>query len=56
MPSLPYGIFLVESSGRAGLSARQACAVESAARRAGLPVHLVLTTPVLALADNTTCR
>ena len=37
-------------------SGRQACAVESAARRARLPVHVVLTSPSLQLADNTTCR
>ena len=66
---LPRGIFFVETSGeakfvrkgnwaagRAGVEARQACSVESAGRRSGLPVYLVLRSPVLSLADNSTCH
>ena len=37
------------------MSGRQACSVESAARRSGLPVYVVLLSPHLALADNATC-
>ena len=42
--------------GRGKLNSRQACAVESAALRSGLPVHMIIFSPVLHLRDNTTCQ
>ena len=54
--SLDHGIIMVETSGRARLSPRQACSVESAARRSGLPVNLILLSSQLDLTDNTTCQ
>ena len=42
--------------GRGKLGSRQACAVESAAKRSGLPVHVIIFSPVLHLRDNTTCE
>ena len=47
---------MVETSGRAVISPRQACSVESAARRSGLPVNLILLSSELDLTDNTTCQ
>merc|ERR1719244_1638252 len=47
---------MIETSGRSILKSRQACAVESAARRSGLPVHIILTSSILNLEDNTTCQ
>ena len=56
LSSLPYSVIMVETSGRPRLSPRQACAVESAARRSGLQVTLVMVSSQLDLADNTTCH
>ena len=53
--SINSGLFLIESSGRETLNARQACAVESAARQSGMEVHLLVTATQLDLRDNTTC-
>ena len=47
---------MVETSGRPRLSPRQACAVESAARRSGLEVTLVMVSTQLDMTDNTTCH
>ena len=49
-------LFMMETSGRSQLTARQACGVESAARKSGLAVHLILFSPLLDLTDNTTCQ
>ena len=54
-PSLSPGLLMLETSTRATLSPRQACAVESGARQSGLGVNMVMTSPVLDLTDNTTC-
>ena len=54
--SLAHGILMVETSGRKTLYPRQACALESAVRRSGLPVTLVMMTSELDLSDNTTCQ
>ena len=56
LSSIPYSVIMVETSGRPRLSPRQACAVESAARRSGLQVTLVMVSSQLDLADNTTCH
>ena len=53
--SIPSGLFLLESSGRETINARQACAVESAALQSGFRVILVMTATQLDLRDNTTC-
>ena len=53
---LPTGLFMMETSGRAKLTARQACAVESAAYRSGLAVYVVMFSDNLQLKDNTTCQ
>ena len=42
--------------GRGKLGSRQACAVESAAKRSGLPVHVIIFSSILHLRDNTTCE
>ena len=47
---------MMETSGRGTLDSRQACAVESAAMRSGLTVHLVMFSTQLDLMDNTTCQ
>ena len=49
-------VFMIESSGRDTLNARQACAVESAALKSGFNVVLILTSSYLDLRDNTTCQ
>ena len=49
------GLFMVESSGRNTLTARQACAVESAVQQSGMQVILVVMATYLDLRDNTTC-
>ena len=49
------GLFMVESSGRETLTARQACAVESAVLQSGMQVILVILARHLDLRDNTTC-
>lgn len=56
--SRPLGekVFLLETSGRATLGPRQACAVESAARAANVSVVVMVYSPFLDLADNTTCQ
>ena len=46
---------MVESSGRNTLTARQACAVESAVQQSGMQVILVVMATYLDLRDNTTC-
>ena len=51
----PY-MFMIESSGRPTVDGRQACAVESAAKRSGFKVILVMTSTHLDLKDNTTCQ
>jgi len=51
-----YPLFMIESSGRPTLDARQACAVESAVLKSGFNVVLILTSPFLDLRDNTTCQ
>ena len=56
LSSIPYSVIMVETSGRPRLSPRQACAAESAARRSGLQVTLVMVSSQLDLADNTTCH
>jgi len=56
LEQLQYGVLMLETSGRARLDTRQACAAESAARRSGLPVHVVFLTGRLHLVDNTTCQ
>merc|ERR1719282_386565 len=53
---LAYGVIMVETSGRRTLFPRQACAIESAVRRSGLPVHLFMLASELDLGDNTTCQ
>ena len=53
--SIQSSLFLVESSGRRTLNARQACAVESAALQSGMEVILVVKATQLDLKDNTTC-
>ena len=55
LTSIRGGLFLMETSGRARLTGRQACAVESAASRSGLQVVLILLSGHLDLRDNTTC-
>ena len=55
LPSLPYGLLMIETSSSATISPRQACAVESGARQGGLEVNMVMTSPFLDLSDNTTC-
>ena len=50
------GLFMMETSGRGTLDSRQACAVESAAMRSGLTVHMVMFSSLLDLRDNTTCQ
>ena len=50
---------MMETSGRGTLNSRQACAVESAAMRSGLTVHMVMFSSLLDLdldLDNTTCQ
>ena len=42
--------------GRGRLLSRQSCAVESAARRSGLPVHVIIFSTVLELDDVITCN
>ena len=49
-------LFMIESSGKATLNARQACAVESAALKSGLDVVLILTSAYLDVRENTTCQ
>jgi len=49
------GLFMIESSGRNTLTARQACAVESAVLQSGMQVILVVMASNLDLRDNTTC-
>jgi len=49
-------VFLLETSGRAVLSPRQACAAESAASRSGLRVAMVMLSKTLDLRDNVTCQ
>ena len=50
-------IFLLETSGRAFLNPRQACAVESAAKNSGLDdVYAMVRSKRLDLTDNTTCN
>ena len=56
LTSLPSGLFMMETSGRDRLTARQACAVESAASRSGLVVYLVIFSRTLSLRDNSTCQ
>lgn len=56
MESLEFGVIMAETAGKSRLKSRQACAVESAARRSGLPVYIIMTSPVLTLKDNTTCQ
>ena len=67
-----HSVLMVETSGRGRLTGRQACAVESAARRfakvvisiyfyfpcfrSGMAVNVVLLSPQLNLTDNTTCQ
>ena len=46
---------MVESSGSKTLTARQACAVESAVQQSGMQVILVVMATYLDLRDNTTC-
>jgi len=53
--SVHNSLFMMETSGRPTLNSRQACAVESASRRSGLPVVMIVFSPVLDLTDNTTC-
>ena len=55
LPSLTYGLLMIETSSSATISPRQACAVESGARQGGLEVNMVMTSPLLDLSDNTTC-
>ena len=54
--SIENALFMMETSGRGTLDSRQACAVESAAMRSGLTVHLVMFSSQLDLMDNTTCQ
>ena len=54
--SIENGLFMMETSGRGTLNSRQACAVESAAMRSGLVVHMVMFSSQLDLRDNTTCQ
>ena len=54
--SIENGLFMLETSGRGTLNTRQACAVESAAMRSGLVVHLVMLSTHLDLRENTTCQ
>ena len=54
--SIENGLFMLETSGRGTLNTRQACAVESAAMRSGLVVHLVMISTHLDLRENTTCQ
>ena len=54
--SIENGLFMLETSGRGTLNTRQACAVESAAMRSGLVVHLVMFSTHLELRENTTCQ
>ena len=54
--SIENGLFMMETSGRGTLNSRQACAVESAAMRSGLTVHMVMFSSLLDLRDNTTCQ
>ena len=54
--SIENGLFMMETSGRGTLNPRQACAVESAAMRSGLVVHLVMFSTHLDLRENTTCQ
>eukprot|EP00092_Neocalanus_flemingeri_P026661 GFUD01028904.1.p1 GENE.GFUD01028904.1~~GFUD01028904.1.p1 ORF type:complete len:388 (-),score=75.77 GFUD01028904.1:90-1253(-) len=53
---LPPGLLMLETSDRATLTPRQACAVESGARQSGMVVNLVMTSSYLDLSDNTTCH
>ena len=46
---------MVETTGLASLDPRQACSVESAARRSGLGVVVVMLSERLDLTDNSTC-
>ena len=55
MDSIPRSVIMVETTGLASLDARQACCVESAARRSGLGVVVVMMSERLDLTDNTTC-
>ena len=55
MDWLPYSVIMVETSGSASLTPRQACSVEAAARRSGLGVVVVMMSSRLDLSDNTTC-
>ena len=54
--SVENALFMMETSGRGTLNSRQACAVESAAMRSGLVVHMVMFSSQLDLRDNTTCQ
>ena len=56
LSSLPYSVIMVETSGRPRLSPRQACAVESAARRSGLQVTLVMVSSQLRFAVDVPIR
>ena len=72
LSSIEFGVFMMETSGfhplileikfqsidkgRGRLDSRQACAVESAAKRSGLPVHVIIFSSTLHLRDNTTCE
>jgi len=49
-------IVMTETSGSAALNPRQACGVESAARRSGMDVVVVMMNESLLLTDNTTCH
>ncbi|XP_059099194.1 alpha-1,4-N-acetylglucosaminyltransferase-like [Tigriopus californicus] len=49
-------IFLLETSGRATLNPRQACAIESALRFTNLNVFVLIRSPFLNLSDVTTCH
>ena len=68
-PHLDTALFMMETSGGSTLTPRQACGVESAARKvgvilsynitvvsqSGLHVHLLVMSGSLDLRDNTTC-
>ena len=54
--SLQSALFMMETSGRRTVNTRQACSVESAARRSGLTVYLIMFSSFLDLRDNTTCQ
>ena len=49
-------MFLLETSGRTTLSARQACSVESGARRSGRKVVLLLTADIVNICHQSFLR